>query len=270
MGMKKIIRINENMEDLIEKLPTSQLSEGPFDFVRGAAGEVGRQVKQSGIGQAVGDIVKSGQLASASGELEKAISQFAMLLAKRNKIKGALGQPTTPQPQAQPQPAQQRQPQQAAQQPAPQGQQRGTPDAFRTTEKPKGRTGKHGFEYTFSSFLQATHGERIDEGFWDFVKGAGSAVGSKLRDKINAYGDQDSMLKSVVNAGKQASVQGNQRKMQDNLVQAEADASKALQQVIAMTKRFGGTAQEAVKRAVSKLPQDLQVMVVPVLMQHLK
>jgi hypothetical protein len=55
----------------------NKLNEGPMDFMRGAGAESGRKVAQSGIGQAVGDVVNAGRQASAIGNFQKALAQFA-------------------------------------------------------------------------------------------------------------------------------------------------------------------------------------------------
>lgn len=57
---------------------------------------------------------------------------------------------------------------------------------------------------TLSSFLQHVEGDQLNEGAWDFVKGAGRAVKQKIQDQIKAYGDRPSFLKDVVNSGMQA------------------------------------------------------------------
>jgi hypothetical protein len=254
-------------------LTESIVSEGPMDFLRGAAGETGRKVANSGVGRAVGDVVQAGRTASAIGEFEKAVAQFAGILAQRDKLKAALGQVSAPDEEQQRQeptmdtPAQAAPTQAAPAQPS-KAPANATPDAFRTTQKPKGRMGQHGFEYTFNSFLQATHGERIDEGVWDFVKGAGGAIGGKVRDAINSYGDRPSMIKDIYTAGKKASAEGDLKAMHAKLAQAEAAAKAALTQLIMTAKGFGPKAQQAVQQAVAKLPREQQSRVGALLMKH--
>lgn len=230
-------------------IQTKALTEGPMDFVRGAGAATGQKIAQSGLARGVRDVVQAGQAASAVGDFNNMVVQFAKALALYDSLKNQRPQerqePTMdPKPQA-PAPQQQK-PESAA------------PEAFRTTQKPKGQMGPQGFQYTFNSFLQDTHGEQINEGVWDFVKGAGAAVGSKIRDKINQYGQKASTITDIYRAGVQASREGDQRRQGQKAEQAKQQALELLQQLVDKLKGFGDKAPQVLANAVAKLPQPQQ------------
>jgi hypothetical protein len=161
-------------------------------------------------------------------------------------------------PTMDPQQAPQQAPQQQKQQRAP-TQSGGVAQAFQTGQKPKGRMGQNGFEYTFNSFLQDTHGEQINEGVWDFVKGAGAAVGGKIRDKINAYADQPSVLKDIYHAGKAASQAGDARAQGAKYQQAIVQAKQLRDQLRQMLQQLGKQAPAVLAKAVSQYDPKLQM-----------
>jgi len=230
MKLAKITRIEE-----------STLKEGPFDFLRGAGAEAGRRVGGAvanagrAVAGSVNNVVQAGAAASAQADLEKAIASLAALLTKANG---------TPQQQAHQQPA--------AQPPAqePQGNPSdAVPAAFRRTSKPKGVAGKdgHDFQWTFNSYMQAIHGEQLDEGIWDFVKGAGKAVGAGIRDKINQYAERPSVFKDIYQKGLEASQQG--------------DANKAAQAKVALQKQIQSATQQVQQLASKVSPQVLMAAI---------
>lgn len=234
------------------------ISEGPMDFMRGAAGATGAKIATAArnTGQAVkrgvNDVVQAGQQASAAADFEKLVYQFAQAFVQYSKLKGGASEP-----------AQQEKP---ADKPSD-----GVPDQFRTTEKPKGRMGPHGFEYTFSSFMQATHGERIDEGVWDFVKGAGNAVKSKVSDKINSYANgAGNTFRDIYKAGQEASAQGDKQKEAAQLGQAKQQAIGLLRKIVDIMKQVGGDrSPQMLKNATGKLPPDLRDKVYKVIVGNL-
>lgn len=246
----------------------NKLNEGPMDFMRGAGAESGRKVAQSGVGRAVGDVVAAGKQASAIGNFQKLIAQFAQTLATIDKLRPA-GQEAPGQQQQEPE-------RQEPTMDAPQQQQRagqrvpmqepGVAQAFRTDRKPKGQMGRHGFEYTFNSFLQDTHGEQINEGAWDFVKGAGAAVAGKMRDKINAYADKPSVIKDIYQAGKAASQAGNARAAQGKFDQVVQQGKQLRAQLRQMMAQFGPQAPAIVAKAIAQFPPAVQANI----KRHLK
>lgn len=229
----------------------AELTEGPLDFIRGAGAEAGRRAGSAVAGATrtvaggVRDIAQAGAQASTLGNLEKAIAQLAQLLAQTS---GGQQEPQV-EPEA-PQP--------------PANSSGGVPDAFRTTEKPRARMGKYGPELTFNSYLAATHGDQLDEGIWDFVKGAGAAVGSKIRNKINKYAETPSVLKDIYSAGMNASRAGNAKKQsaaqtamtgkikqQVALVQQLA-AKVGPQATMAAVRKAGGAQANAITKLLSQ------------------
>lgn len=97
---------------------------------------------------------------------------------------------------------------------------------------------------TFSSFIQQVSGERLDEGVWDFVKGAGAHIRDKAIDKINKYAEGPSWLKDVVQAGKTASQSAEAGRV-DQRVAAQI---KVIQQMLQRT--GGNDPRKALQRAV--------------------
>lgn len=230
-----------------------ELNEGPLDFMRGAGAEVGRKVANSAPVQAGRDVVNAGRAASAQGniasQLTKAIAQLASMMAYIDKAGSSvdLTQQQQQQPQGQQQqPSQQQQaqakrPQQQGQQ---QQQQSGNP--FVPNQKPR-FVMKNGMQqYQFNSFLQAIHGEKLDEGVWDFVKGAGKEAGTKIRDKINDYAARPSMLKDIYNAGKAASIDGDAKKVEAT----KAQAKKQVEVILGLAKQLGPAAPQVIAKAV--------------------
>ena len=64
----------------------------------------------------------------------------------------------------------------------------------------------------------------LEEGVLDFIKGAASEVGKKVKDKVKKVGQT---LKDINDAGKKASAEGNvRRQVERDTKKAEADATK--------------------------------------------
>lgn len=258
-------------------LTEGAVMEGPMDFMRGMAGAAGQKVAQSAPVQAVKrtaqavqqgtrDVVQAGRTASANADFAKLVMQLAQSLAAYDKLKGAMPkQADAPQDDASAAPAQQ-----------PPQQQSASPEAFRTSQKPKGRMGQHGFEYTFNSFIQDMTGEQINEGMWDFVKGAGSAIAGKAREKINAYADKNrgwlndvaDAGRGIVQAGRDASAAGNARKAAEQLQQVEQQGKQLLAQVVAAMKKMGDNGRQVLGQAVKSLPPDQQQRVIKLVLHH--
>lgn len=268
------------------------LNEGPMDFMRGMGSATGQKVMQSRPVQAikrnVGDVVQAGRTASQIGDLSKAVMQLAQLLKQRQQLKSKLQmQNVGQQPQQAPQQQQQRQ--EPTMNPAQQRPQRvpanATPAAFRTTDKPKGRMGQHGFEYTFNSFMQDVYGgEQLNEGVLDYVKGAGQAAGSKIADKLQqTFGSRGGWLSSAVNAGKDimaagraASAEGDMKKAQAQFQQVEAQfqqvdaqARALMKQIVDSLRQMGEAAPQAVSQIVRGLPQQDQQTIARLILNNL-
>jgi hypothetical protein len=240
-------------------LMEGSVMEGPMDFMRGMAGHVGNKVAQSApvqnIKRGVGDVVQAGRTASAVGDLSKQVQQLAQLMLQIGQLQKAAQQAAP----AQAAPAQQAPAQQAPAQSA-------SPEAFRTSGKPKGRMGQHGFEYTFSSYIQDLSGEQINEGMWDFVKGAGGVVADKAREKISAYAERNKgFLNKVADAGKEmwqagrdASTAGDAKKAAAQLEQVRQQAKQVLGQIVAQVAKLGDNGDAVLKKAVATLPPQHQ------------
>lgn len=235
MGLKKIQRLNE----------------GPIDFARGVAGAAGQKMGSAargfakGVTNTVSDVANAGRTASIQGDLDGAVAKLAKLIVQYDQLKVSDSeQQNTPDQTTQPQ-------QPSAQPPQQDRNVGGVAQAFQTQGKPKARPGKHGPEWTFNSFMQATHGDRLDEGVWDFVKGAGAEVGNKIRDKINSYSERPSIMKDLYRAGTQASAEGNIRSVKENTL-------KQLALVIQALKQSGGDPQQVLQASVQRAVKDPQ------------
>lgn len=208
------------------------IQEGALDFVRGAGREAGRQIQQSRIGQAVGSTIAAGKEESAIGDFTSLLRKLYTVLVKRDQAIRAAAASRTPTdaPQAStPAPTPASSPSSTA----------STPDAFRTTTKPKMRQNARGdAEFVFNSFLQVVHGGRIDEGFADFLKGAGKHIAGRTANAIKRYGERDSFIKDVVNAGRQASAERNIRDVRAAPTQLNKLAADLISQIQQMYGQF--------------------------------
>lgn len=215
-----------------QKNESVEVDEGIMDFVKGAAGHVGNQIKQG-----VQSTVAAGQQASMSGELSKLVATLFQSLTTYTKLKKAGPQQAAPQAQQAPQQAPQQQP--AAQSAA--------PAAFKPTQKPKTVPGKFGPEYQFSSFLQDIDNEDfITEGVWDFVKGAAGHVGNQVKQGVQ----------STVAAGQEASQTADLASAQKTAVQTIAGVIQLLQKIgQGAVEQFKKVATQACGPAADKVVQ---------------
>lgn len=238
------------------------LQEGPMDFARGAAGAVGQ--KMAGAARNVGgaiastarDVNAAGQQASAVGNFEKQLQQFAQLLTQRAQLKTQL-------PQQEAEPEQQAAPEQ---QQAPAQQQNPFQSKPKYTQGNKnGAPANYGPQLQFNAYLQATHGEQIDEGVWDFVKGAGSAIAGKMKEKINSYANgAGDTFRDIYKAGAKASTEGNARATQQKYDQVGAQIQQIGKNLLSQLKAFGPKGPEVLKAAIAKLPQQVQMRVMSI------
>lgn len=250
-----------------------RLNEGPFDFIRGAAGEVGRKVSNSAPVRAARDVVNAGKAASAAAELEKEILALAKLLgpvsqpAQPERVEPTTSAPTqSQQPKQQAQPRQR--PSQTTQQRSPSTQTSQQPSPFRTTSKPKGKIGplgKDDFRWTFDSYMRATYGEPLTEGAMDFIRGAGSAAMGKFDDFVSKYAERPSVLRDIYHAGTQASQRANAAKQQQADAKRQQQAQAAAAQLKQKIQQMGPAGIQAAKAALAKLPADVRQNVVQAL-----
>lgn len=230
-----------------------KLNEGPWDFMRGAGAAAGQKIAQSGVSRAVGDVVNAGKQASAAGNFQKALSRFAELLSELEKLRPSGERTQQQEPTAEPPQVPPKQNQQSIPANTP-----GVAQAFRSERKPRGVAGKYSMEYTFNSFLQDTHGEQINEGVWDFVKGAGAAVAGKMRDKINAYADKPSVLKDIYTAGKAASQAGDAQAQAAKYDKIKQKAIAVRGQLRQMMSQLGPQGPAILAKGLAQFPPELQ------------
>lgn len=250
-------------------MKSKDLTEGPLGFAAGAAQEIGRK-----IGQAGSSVVQAGKRGSAASEIAKAVAQLAQLLSFIDK--------TAPGMLRNAQPAQQAQnPQQKlelAPKDAPAGAGRVQPKGpFAASQKSKmiDKGDGYGAQYQFNSFMQALHGEKLDEGMWDFVKGAGGAV----RDKINSYADKPSVFKDIYAAGQAASAKGDAtrsaakstaaaEKTQKSVEQAKMQAIQMLRNIMQAASQLGDEAPQVIMNAIRKSGGTQQQRIARIIAKH--
>jgi hypothetical protein len=238
---------------------SDKLNEGPLDFMRGAGQELGNKVANSAPVRAGRQVIQAGRNASNIGEMEKAVAEFAAALAYIQKVKG---EEQSEEPPQKPLELQAGRPQPAPQQDSPQ--QSNAP--FTPAQKPRMVMKNGQQQYQFSSFMQAVHGEQLDEGVWDFAKGVAGAAGDQIRNKINDYASKPSIFKDIYAAGQQASADGNQRKQENvlsqKLAQAQAQTKTLLSKLLDLAKTFGDQAPAVLTAAIKKAggTQAAQIM----------
>lgn len=255
-----------------------RLEEGPFDFVKGAGKEAGRKISNAtaGIRRGANDIVQAGKDASAAGdtrkqqalvqELSKQMALLAQYVQAYDEMKGTPqdenpeGEQSTNDAEAdngqQPQQQQTDNVQQGSRTPG------GVANAFRTQGKSKMTVNRgHGNEWSFESYLRLLHTpeDQLDEGAWDFIKGAGNAAVGKVKDQIQSYAQKPSMIKDLYNAGKQASQEGD----------VKSRALNQLKVVVGIIKKLGPAGLDAEQRAIISLPKNNQRRVTALLQRAL-
>lgn len=176
------------------------LTEGPLDYLRGAAQQVAPAMR---------NVAAGGRQASAAADLLKAVKVLAQLVQQDTASQASR--------QASPAPTQ------------PGVQASGTTSQMSTRP-----------QMTFSSYLQDIEGDRLDEGVWDFVKGAGAEVGRQLKQAFAP----DSALGNVLNAGLQGHRDGAARRLSKR-TQAQL---KVVQQILQRT----SSPQNALRRALKQ------------------
>lgn len=160
------------------------VTEGPLDFMRGAAGEVGRMVARSAPVRAARNIIGAGQAASHAADYRRSlndlVARFVQIHSQLVKLTGQF--PTPPKPPV----AQTR----VTARPAPKPQQPPSPipDAFRTATPAKMTPGQYGPMYQFSDFLKDYDGLMLQEAPIDFARGVArhgvDALGRYVKDRL--------------------------------------------------------------------------------------
>lgn len=234
------------------------LTEGPFDFIRGAASETGRKISQSAPVKAGREIYQAGKSASQAGdartELNKIAAQLAHTLAYIEKVSPMVQKAAQPQ---QPAAQQQQQPQANPRVRA------GVPATGTAGPTPGAMRIKHnGPSMQFNSFMQALHGddEQLKEGLMDFMQGAGKAAATKVRDSVNAYASKGgSALSDIYNAGMNAHGDAKakraaeeQQQIAAKYAQAKKQASDMLKQMFKLAATFGDNSGSELLSAARK------------------
>lgn len=233
-----------------------KLKEGIGGFIRGVASNVGQRIGQSAPARAAKDIYRSGQQESAVDDITSSMQKFYRIALLYQQIRSTAAQrrPSAP---AAAEPSHQSQLQRPSD---------ATPSAFRTTDKPRGTTNDRGdFAYTFNSYLVDVVGQRLDEGAWDFVRGASRAVGQSVGNKINAYAQRNrGFLNDVVSAGRTASQEAEVRKAGEKVGALRKAASASLAALASAYSRLpAGVRDDALKAAAEKIvkPNHVQWMI---------
>ncbi len=104
----------------------------------------------------------------------------------------------------------------------------------------------------------------VEEGAWDFVKGAGQAAGKQLQSKIDSYASRPSVLKDIYASGLNAH-QTSQRnaeakskaQVQQNIEQTAAHIKQIAAKtgpaaLVAAIKKFGGNQANAILKMVGQ------------------
>jgi hypothetical protein len=197
-------------------------------------------------------VVAAGRAASQAADFQRNVdvllSQFVkaahyVILQQQHATAAGpaapVGTPTQQQAPTKQAPAQQPTPvkQAPAQQPAVNV---ATPDAFKTTAKPRMVPGKHGPMMQFASFLQTTDAKQLNEALGDFIKGASKDFAQRMgRYATNKFaGMMDKTSSAVVSgakdiwqAGKVASARSDLEKQQKIMVTAGQQIQQLGQQI---------------------------------------
>ena len=185
----------------------TRLNEGPLDFIRGAGAEVGNKIRNSGVGRAATDIYQAGKTASGNADFEALLKKFTATAVQvaRNDVDGTSAQRA-------PAPAQQAPAQQAPAQRVPVNKTRQRNIDNRRAQASAVRS-RRPME-SFDTFLQQSFAQELNEGAWDFIKGA---AGEGARKLINKYAGGQSTLRDIYQAGERASSAANYSKYEAQL-----------------------------------------------------
>lgn len=220
----------------ISRIEETVVTEGPMDFARGMVGAMGQKVAQSkpvaAVKRQVSDVIQAGRSASAVGDFSKSVQQLAQLIAQYDHL-GVQAEPTV----------------------------RQTQTAESMTNDADDRR-----PYTFNTFLQHASGEQVNEGLWDFVKGAGGAIANKARDKISQYAERNrSWLndvadagRDIVNSGKAASQAGDAKKAEAQRANAKAQQTQVGEQIRTMRQQVVTAYHQLGQNAPTVLAQALE------------
>lgn len=239
-----------------------QVNEGPSDFMRGAFGELRNKTAAASqrfrqqASQVGSDIMNAGRQASLRGEVEKLVASIAQMM-----------QPETPAPDAaRIEPSMEQEPQsKQANSAVPSPSKANASMTVDQNPKYGGPSQPYNYRYMqFGEFLSRTYsGEQLDEGMWDFLKGAGQEVGKRISDKLTSYSQRPSALRDIYQAGKKTSQVADQRRANDKERNAEmqkrVQMSRAMNQLVNLVSQMNPQARNDVLfLSIRKLPPALQ------------
>lgn len=241
---------------------TQQLNEGPSDFMRGAFGELrnktaaASQRMRQQISKTGGDIYQAGKQASSRAEVEKLIFSIAKMISPSavptdaERIEPSMEEPAV---------------KQSTQPTVPSPSKANASMTVDQSPKYGGPSQPYNYRYMqFGEFLSHTYsGEKLDEGMWDFIKGAGKEVGKKINDKLSAYAERPSVLRDIYQAGKKTSQVADQRRSNEQARQAEmqqrVQLSRMMNQLVNLVGQMPQQARnDVLYLTIRKLPPALQ------------
>jgi len=228
----------------------TQVNEGPFDFLRGAAAETSHKISNSAIARTGRDIVQAGSVASTSAEISKLVAILGKLLGPE------LTAPTLTDVIPEPNVVPTNKKVQAA---------RNT--VAHAMSAPSKYQSNHGYtqgRFQFGEFMQAVYsGQQLDEGAWDFIKGAAGHASELVKDKISAYANKPSALKDIYQAGQRRSQLADTQKQRANqqlqVVQRRNQITATTNQLLNLLNKLSPEARsKAMVAALRKLPTAQQ------------
>jgi len=248
-------------EETTEDVVDDELSEGMWDFVKGAGRHVGQAAAGAAdagaqltmqaahrVQQGVQNTVQAGQQASQQADGQRLTKLLIQSFQRYFELKGG----TTQQPNQQPAAVVR-----ANRQPAPAAQQL-PPRSF--TQQHKARDG--GMQ--FSSYLATLdNSDLITEGAWDFIKGAGRAVGNAVRSGVQQGAQRVGQAAQAgaqrVQQGVQNTIQAGQQASQQADTEAASNKVKQTAKALIQLIKQGTFTVDSFKRALVANCSDVQL-----------
>lgn len=229
----------------------NQINEGPFDFIRGASSAAKQKIKDSNLGRNVGDIVNAGKQASEAGDIKKRQRQLAQYVQRLGQMMLDYNRFNNIPPDENVNSPTDRNPMKTNNQQTPAQQQ--TDNVQQTANQQTDQlNNKFAESVTFERFLQSTFNPtltvKIDEGIWDFIKGASREGIKKVVDR---YQNKPSVLKDLYHAGAAASRQGDARSLEGNI-------NKVTNIIVTLYKQLGPVGQTTLSSAINDLPPEIR------------
>jgi gas vesicle protein len=112
--------------------------------------------------------------------------------------------------------------------------------------------------YTFGQYMEAIHQDQLDEGVWDFVKGAGGAIRDKIKASVDNYAAKPSLLKDLYVAGKTASNNANADRARMAATQVGGQIKQTVVQIKQIIQQMGDNGSQALNTALQNVPPETQ------------